>query len=92
MNIPFLNFEPVHSVIREEMQNAFCDVYDSYWYVLGKNVSVFENAYSEFNQTKFTIGVSNGLDALHLALKALGIGNGDEVILPSNTYIATVQF
>jgi dTDP-4-amino-4,6-dideoxygalactose transaminase len=89
MSIPFLNFEPVHSELKEEMRNAFCEVYDSYRYVLGNRVETFEKAYAELNQTKHAIGVSNGLDALHLALKVLEIGKGDEVLIPANTYIAT---
>lgn len=89
MKIPFLNFAPVHNAIKVEMQNTFERVYDSNWYIMGMELSEFEEAYSEFNDTNFTIGVSNGLDALHLALIALEIGEGDEVIVPSNTYIAT---
>ena len=64
-------------------------VYDSYWYVLGDEVKNFERAYSVFNHVPHTIGVANGLDALVLALRVLEIGPGDEVIVPSNTYIAT---
>ena len=64
-------------------------VYDSYWYVLGDEVKNFEKAYSAFNQVPHTVGVANGLDALVLALRVLEIGPGDEVIVPSNTYIAT---
>jgi dTDP-4-amino-4,6-dideoxygalactose transaminase len=90
MKIPFLNFAPMHKPLREEMMNAFGSLYDSYWYVLGEQVKKFEFDYAEFNQTKYAIGVSNGLDALHIALKTLNIGKGDEVIVPSNTYIATV--
>lgn len=89
MKVPFLNFAPVHSAIKSEMQNTFERVYDSNWYIMGKELEEFENEYSKYNDTNFTIGVSNGLDALHLALMALGIGQGDEVIVPSNTYIAT---
>jgi dTDP-4-amino-4,6-dideoxygalactose transaminase len=89
MNIPFFNFEPMHSDIKYEMHTAFEDVYDSYWYIMGKHLAKFENAYAQFSQVKHTVGVSNGLDALHLALKALDVGAGDEVIVPSNTYIAT---
>jgi dTDP-4-amino-4,6-dideoxygalactose transaminase len=89
MNIPFLNFELMHSPIKLEMQNAFEDVYDSYWYVMGNKVIQFEQTYAEFNKVNYCVGVSNGLDALHLALKSCNIGNGDEVIIPSNTYIAT---
>jgi dTDP-4-amino-4,6-dideoxygalactose transaminase len=89
-NIPFLNFEPMHSAIKTEMQHAFEQVYDSYWYVMGEKLQSFENAYAQFNHTKHCVGVSNGLDALILALEALGVGKGDEVIVPSNTYIASV--
>ena len=89
IKVPFLNFEPMHSSVREEMRKCFDNVYDSYWYVLGKNVIDFEKTYAAFNHTQYCIGVSNGLDALHLALKACGIKEGDEVIVPSNTYIAT---
>ncbi|MCD0471052.1 DegT/DnrJ/EryC1/StrS aminotransferase family protein [Flavobacterium sp. JAS] len=89
MKVPFLNFAPVHNAIKLEIQNTFERVYDSNWYIMGKELSEFEEMYSEFNDTNFTIGVSNGLDALHLALIALGIGEGDEIIVPSNTYIAT---
>lgn len=79
----------MHAAIREEMLAAMTRVYDSNWYVLGQEVALFEQAYSEFNQVAHTIGVGNGLDALTLALKALGLGPGDEVLVPSNTYIAT---
>lgn len=90
MKVPFLNFAPMHQSIKVEMLEAFNRVYDSNWFVLGKEVEQFENAYAAFNQVKHTVGLSNGLDALHLALKACGVGIGDEVIVPSNTYIATV--
>ena len=90
MTIPFLNFSPMHSAIKVEMQEAFTRVYDSNWFVLGKEVEQFENAYAAFNEVKHTVGLSNGLDSLHLALKACEVGIGDEVILPSNTFIASV--
>ena len=90
MNIPFLSFDFSNEQIREEMFKAFQNVYDSKWYILGNNVEEFEKEYALFNRTKYCIGVSNGLDALYLSLKSLGIGNGDEVIVPSNTYIATL--
>ena len=89
MNIPFLNFAPMHSAIKLEMQLAFEQVYDSYWYIMGEHLSRFEQDYASFNHTRYAVGVSNGLDALYLALKALGVGKNDEVIVPSNTYIAT---
>jgi dTDP-4-amino-4,6-dideoxygalactose transaminase len=90
MIVPFLNLAPMHSAIKADMQLAFEQVYDSCWYILGEQLSGFENEYAKFNQTKHAIGISNGLDALFISLKALGIGNGDEVIVPSNTYIASL--
>lgn len=88
--IPFLNLEPQHRIIKDEMLHAFESVYSSNLFVMSQKVTAFEYEYSHFNQTNYTVGVSNGLDALFLALKALKIGNGDEVIIPSNTYIASV--
>jgi len=90
MKIPFLSFELLHSAIRPEMVTAFENFYDSYWYVLGDRLVEFEKLYSEFNQIKHTVGISNGLDAIYIALKTLEIQAGDEVIMPSNTFIATV--
>lgn len=89
MTIPFLNLRPMHSAIKNEIVAAFNDVYDDNWFVLGDRLRAFESEYALFNGTNFALGVSNGLDALFLSLKALGIGTGDEVIVPSNTYIAT---
>lgn len=68
---------------------AFESFFDKGWYILGEEVNAFEKAYAAFNQTQYAIGISNGLDALHIALRTLEIGQGDEVIIPSNTYIAT---
>ena len=87
--IKFLDFEPMQAQIREEMQQAFQRVYDSHWYIQGKELDAFEMEYALLNHTKHSVGVSNGLDALVLSLRALNIGVGDEVIVPSNTYIAT---
>ena len=89
MIIPFLSFEPTHNQIRSEMSVAFQRVYDSNWYIQGQELNRFEKEYAKLNQTKFAVGLSNGLDALVLALRSLKIGQGDEVIVPSNTYIAT---
>lgn len=90
MTIPFLNFEPMHNVIREEMNQAFLKVYDSNWFVMGNELKLFEQEYAQLNQVEYSVGVSNGLDALQLALMACGIESGDEVIVPSNTYIASL--
>lgn len=89
MTIPFLSFQPQHIPLRGALLDAFTRVYDSYWYVLGEEVKQFEQAYAAFNQVAHVVGVANGLDALVLALRVLKIGPGDEVIVPSNTYIAT---
>ncbi len=90
MNIPFLSFTGMHAPIKGEILAAFESFFDSNSYILGDNVKNFESAYAEFNTTEFAIGVSNGLDALRISLEVLGIGKGDEVIVPSNTYIASV--
>jgi dTDP-4-amino-4,6-dideoxygalactose transaminase len=89
MKVPFLKFSGMHEQIRSEIISEFEDFYDSNYFILGERVKKFESSYAAFNEVSHCIGVSNGLDALHLALKALNIGPGDEVIVPSNTYIAT---
>lgn len=89
MEIPFVNLKPTNLTIKEELNEAFNSVLDSGWYILGEKVDKFEKEYAEFSETKYAVGVSNGLDAIFLALKACGIKKGDEVIIPSNTYIAT---
>ncbi|MDW8465856.1 MAG: DegT/DnrJ/EryC1/StrS family aminotransferase [Chloroherpetonaceae bacterium] len=88
--IPFLSFEAMNAQIRDEIHQAFERVFFSNWYILGREVANFEAEYAKWNQVRFCVGVASGLDALHLSLRALGIGKGDEVIVPSNTYIATV--
>lgn len=89
MTIPYLSFKSQNQLIRNEILHSFENFFDKAWYILGENVKRFEQEFAIFNQVDHSIGVSNGLDALHLSLKALGIGTGDEVIVPSNTYIAT---
>jgi dTDP-4-amino-4,6-dideoxygalactose transaminase len=79
----------MHKAIRAEALEAMRRVYDSQWYILGQELEQFEREYSKFNRVANTIGVGNGLDALALILRALNIGPGDEVLVPSNTYIAT---
>lgn len=89
MTIPFLSFEQMHAPLREEMNETFLSVYDSYWYIMGDKLSTFEKEYARFSNTKYAVGLSNCLDSLHLSLKVLGVGEGDEVIIASNAYIAT---
>ncbi len=90
MNVPFVSFETINKQIKTEIMETFESFFDSNFYVLGDRTSTFEKEYAAFNQVNHCIGVSNGLDALHLSLKSLGIGSGDEVIVPSNTFIASV--
>lgn len=89
MKIPFLSFSKINKDVRPEVMASFESFFDSSWYILGNNVKKFEDDYAKFNQTQYSIGVANGLDALIIALKTLNIGPGDEVIIPSNTYIAS---
>lgn len=89
-HIPFVSFEGMHKPIKAEILETFSDFLDSNFFVLGERVKKFEQQYADFNNVPYCIGISNGLDALHIALKCLDIGPGDEVIVPSNTYIATV--
>jgi dTDP-4-amino-4,6-dideoxygalactose transaminase len=89
MTVPFLSFTEANKKIKQEIVSAFEDFFDSEWYILGESVKAFEGEYAAFNEVRYCVGLSNGLDALHLALRALDIKAGDEVIVPSNTYIAT---
>ncbi len=89
MKIPFVTFLPMERELNKEIRSAFDRVFMRSWYIEGVEDEAFEKAFAEFCEAKYCIGVGNGLDALMLALKALGIGEGDEVIVPSNTYIAT---
>lgn len=89
MNIPFLSFAGMHNPLKAEITQAFEKVYDSHWYIMGNSLKEFEKNYAHYSKTNYSIGVANGLDALIISLKALNIGPGDEVIVPSNTYIAS---
>lgn len=89
MTIPFLDLRAAYLELKPEIDAAVARVMDSGWYVLGPEVEAFENEWAAFCGASHAIGVANGLDALTLALRALDIGPGDEVIVPSNTYIAT---
>lgn len=89
MNIPFVSFKPLEKELDKDLRDAFERVYHSSWYIEGKEDAEFEKQFAGFCNAKYCVGVGNGLDALMLALKALEIGVGDEVLVPSNTYIAT---
>lgn len=89
MNVPFVSFKPLEKELDKELRAAFDRVLERSWYIEGKEDAAFEEAFARFCHTDYCIGVGNGLDALMLVLRALEIGPGDEVIVPSNTYIAT---
>lgn len=89
MKIPFVSFLPMERELDDDLRNAFDRVLTRSWYIEGTEDVAFETSFAEYCGTKYCVGVGNGLDALMLSLKALGIGEGDEVIIPSNTYIAT---
>ena len=90
MQIPFVSFLPMEKELDQELRNAFERVYSRSWYILGEEDKAFEQAFASYLGVNNCVGVGNGLDALVLALRALKIGPGDEVIVPSNTYIASV--
>ena len=89
MKVPFLSFDGLHNPIKDDLKKAFSDILDSNWFILGNQLEEFEKEYAEWNNVEHCIGVSNGLDAIILSLRALGIKEGDEVLVPANTYIAT---
>lgn len=88
--IQFLSLKDINKQYQSELKEAASRVIDSGWYVLGEEVSSFEKEFAAYCGVKHCIGVSNGLDALKLILKAYGYGPGDEIIVPSNTYIASI--
>lgn len=89
MRVPFLDLNKQNQLIRKELDAAYKRVMDSGWFVTGKELKAFEQEFALYSNVKYCIGVGNGLDALRLLLKAYEIGRNDEVIVPSNTFIAT---
>lgn len=89
MKVPFVSFKPMEKELDEQLREAFNRVFERSWYIEGIEGQQFEAAFAKYCETDYCVGCGNGLDALMLSLKALGVGNGDEVIIPSNTYIAT---
>ena len=89
MDIPFVSFKSLEKELDADLRGAFARVYENSWYIGGKEDEAFEKSFASFCGVNYCVGVGNGLDALMLTLKALDIQKGDEVIVPSNTYIAT---
>src|SRR5262245_21815552 len=86
--IPFLDMKAVYADLKPELDAAYRRVMESGWYELGREVEAFEAEYAAFCGTAHCVGLGNGLEALELVLRAWDLGAGDEVIVPSNTYIA----
>lgn len=84
------DFKAEYKALQTEVETKVKEFFAKGWYVLGDEVKTFEQEFAEYTGTEYSIGVANGLDALFLSLKVLGIKPGDEVIVPSNTYIASV--
>ena len=89
MKIPFLELKPTYDELRDELDSAYHRVMDSGWYLLGNEIESFEAGFAKYCEAKHCVAVGNGLDALHLTLRAYDIGAGDEVIVPTNAFIAT---
>lgn len=89
MKVPFLDLKATYIELKEELDAAYRRVMESGWYILGGEVEAFETEFAAYCETSQCVGIANGLDALHLIVRGYGIGPGDEVIVPSNTYIAS---
>ena len=90
ISVPFVSFRPMEKELDGALRAAFDRVLQNSWYIEGREDAAFEEAFARYCGTDYCVGCGNGLDSLVLILKALGIGAGDEVIVPSNTFIATV--
>ena len=89
MNVPFVDLHAQYQSIRREVLPAIEDVLERTSFVLGPQVAAFEERFAAYCGTRYCVGVESGTAALTLALRALDIGSGDEVIVPANTYVAT---
>ena len=89
MKVPFGSLDIMHTQIREEMLEKFTRVYDKGMFIQGEECTAFEEAFAAYCQAKYCVGCANGLDAIQMVLRAMDIGENDEVIIPSNTFIAT---
>jgi dTDP-4-amino-4,6-dideoxygalactose transaminase len=89
MRVPFADFTPMHNEIKEEVLSSLGSVFEKNNFICGEKCSEFESAFAKYCGADYCVGCGNGLDALHMILKGLGIGQGDEVIVPAQTFIAT---
>jgi len=90
MKIPYLNLANMHDALKGEMEQKFQNVLDREWFIQGNEGEIFEEKFAQYCGAKYCVGVGNGLDAIRVILQAYNIGDGDEVIVPANTFIATV--
>lgn len=90
MEISYLDLKRIHEPLKEQFEQVYHNVMNSQWFIQGKYCQEFESAFAEYCGVGHCIGVGNGLDAIRIILQAMGIGEGDEVIVPANTFIATV--
>ncbi len=88
--LQYLNLKKIHTPIQKELDKAYHEIMNQSWFIKGKAVQQFEQEFASYCKVKKCIGTGNGLDAIRLILLAYGIGIGDEVLVPANTYIATV--
>jgi dTDP-4-amino-4,6-dideoxygalactose transaminase len=89
MKVPFYDLKVVHCAIQPELDAAYQRVLKSGWFILGQELEAFESEFAAYCGAAHCVGVGNGLEALHLTLRAMNVGSGDEVIVPANTFIAT---
>ena len=89
MSVPFIDFKEQNRLIQGEVDLGFKKVFEKGDYILGEQAHIFESAFSKYCEAQYGVGVNSGTDALHLALMALDIQEGDEVIVPTHTFIAT---
>ena len=90
MNVPFLDLKKINKQFSPKIDSVLKRVVDSGWYIMGQEVSKFEVEFAKYCGAKYCIGVANGLDALKLIIDAYGLKKEDEVIVPANTYIASI--
>jgi len=89
VKVPFLDVRNTYLELKPELDQAVARALDSGWYIFGEEVAQFEKSFAEYTGARHAVGLGNGLDALRISLMAMGVSEGDEVIVPSNTYIAT---
>ena len=90
IKIPFLDVKAINKRFQTEFESVFSTVLNSGWYLQGKQNEEFEKEFAQYCGVKYCVGCANGLDALRLIIKAYGFGAGDEIIVPANTYIASI--